>query len=353
MDRDQPDLKKLRRIRDAEKFMWSILPHAARTFSASIAMLPASQATASAVGYLYCRILDTYEDMHPDLERRIKILNSFSDRFKVDQHGNFSVIHSAPRFPIPNVCDARDLTHHLLVERCDLIDNVFRTLPVRDQKLIIKLVDSMATGMASSARMFADQGGSLQNDQQLFTYCDQVLGNPVRFSIALIQGHELSSEQLPLAEDLGVLVQLANVTRDIEKDLLESISYHPNLKPLIGHKILPLRAEGGDSEFQNGARKNVRETRTKILQLAFQRWNSYRKLIATISFKRYSLARASAVLMFQFTDRYYRSCSRRSGGAEWNGPKSIWLILLNCLPCLLSNRWTQWMLLRIERRLPQ
>ena len=41
VDRDEPDLDKLRETRAPERFLWAILPHAARTFSACIAMLPA------------------------------------------------------------------------------------------------------------------------------------------------------------------------------------------------------------------------------------------------------------------------------------------------------------------------
>ena len=38
IDRDRPDLERLRGVSEPDRFVWGILPHAARTFSACIAM---------------------------------------------------------------------------------------------------------------------------------------------------------------------------------------------------------------------------------------------------------------------------------------------------------------------------
>ena len=78
-DRDRPDLEALRAIRDPDKFLWAILPHAARTFASCITLLPPDKARAAAVGYLYCRSLDTYEDLAPEPE---KLLEIFGRRFE-------------------------------------------------------------------------------------------------------------------------------------------------------------------------------------------------------------------------------------------------------------------------------
>ena len=48
-DRDRPDLDRLAAIDDPMRFVWAILPHAARTFATSILMLPAAQARTAAV----------------------------------------------------------------------------------------------------------------------------------------------------------------------------------------------------------------------------------------------------------------------------------------------------------------
>src|ERR1051326_3602378 len=80
-DRESPDLFALARIEDPEQFVWEILPHAARTFSACIAMLPANAALPAAVAYLYCRMLDTYEDLVADRATREAQLTAFGARF--------------------------------------------------------------------------------------------------------------------------------------------------------------------------------------------------------------------------------------------------------------------------------
>src|ERR1044071_7813347 len=81
--RERPDLAALARIEDPEGFVWSILPHAARTFSACIALMPRRTALPSAVAYLYCRMLDTYEDVVPDHEAREQSLRAFSARLSI------------------------------------------------------------------------------------------------------------------------------------------------------------------------------------------------------------------------------------------------------------------------------
>ena len=62
-DRRHPPLSKLAKIEKPKKFLWSILPSIARSFSFCIAFLPNRLAPSLAVAYAYCRMLDTYEDV--------------------------------------------------------------------------------------------------------------------------------------------------------------------------------------------------------------------------------------------------------------------------------------------------
>lgn len=84
VDRSRPDLDSLAAERDPERFVQRMLPHAARSFAASIVMLPRRQAKAASVAYLYCRMLDTYEDLLPDPQARIRELGAFGERFATD-----------------------------------------------------------------------------------------------------------------------------------------------------------------------------------------------------------------------------------------------------------------------------
>ena len=320
LDRNRPDLDRLRALREPERFLWAILPHAARTFSACIALLPASEARAAAVGYLYCRILDTYEDLHPDPDGRSEALRSFAARL------DRMPLAPAPPIPDARTEDRRDLVHVLLVENCDRIDAVHAALHPRQRDAIRDLVSGMAEGMRRSSRAFERQGGVLESEQQLLEYCRDVLGRPLAFTLRLLAG-ELSPELHEAAMQSGEMIQLANVTRDIEKDLGRGVAYHPGLRPWVGRP--------GDADPER-----VRSVRAELLRLALARAPAYRRMVEGIELPRFSFARASAVLMLLFTDRYFRSCARRAGLRPWRGPEHILSLALLSLPAVASRRWT-------------
>ena len=79
-NRDAPDLEALSALAPAERFVWGILPHAARSFAPCILALPARLALPAALGYLYCRVLDTYEDLVQDRLRRFEALALLPER---------------------------------------------------------------------------------------------------------------------------------------------------------------------------------------------------------------------------------------------------------------------------------
>src|SRR5680860_821987 len=136
-NRDRPDLVSLGAEDDPERFVWRVLPHAARSFAACIVILPVEKARASAVAYLYSRILDTYEDLHPDVEQRGVLLDDFARRFE-------SGLLSTP-VPIPDTLarDDRDRLHLLLVDRCEMVDAVYRSLPVSYTHLTLPTIYSV------------------------------------------------------------------------------------------------------------------------------------------------------------------------------------------------------------------
>src|SRR3954467_8673473 len=109
-NRERPDLEALSRIDDPERFVWEILPHAARTFSAAIAMLPRRAALPAAGAYLYCRMLDTYGALVPDRHEREAQLVAFGARFRAD-----GTLAPAPVIRTAADRDLRDKSHLLLV----------------------------------------------------------------------------------------------------------------------------------------------------------------------------------------------------------------------------------------------
>jgi len=328
--RDRADLQNLRAERDPEGFVWTILPHAARTFSMCIAMLPARAAKAAAVGYLYCRVLDTYEDLHPDPVSRIQVLRAFAARFDGE------VPTPAPSIPEADGRDARDLGHLLLVERCELVDHVYLSLSSPQRAIIRDLVAAMAEGMCWSSECFRRQGFVLLDSRQLTRYCRNVLGLPVVFAMRLLAGGEPSPELVEDAMLVGEMIQLANITRDIEKDLTRGVAYHPRLKAFLRRPADEATAE-------------IREVREELLRRALHRVPAYGRLLHGMRLPRFSLGRASAVLMLLFTDRYFRTCARRVGLPAWKGPRSLLGLMLEAWPTAVSRRWTKRIVDRVER----
>ena len=341
-NRNRPDLTRLAAIDDPERFVWAILPHAARTFSACIALLPTRAALPAAVAYLYCRMLDTYEDLVPDREARETSLRAFAARLDVrDAHG------ALPRAPVITAStdgDERDRAHLLLVVRAALVDRVYASFDDATRAVVGDLVRDMSEGMVWSSATFAAQHGVLTDEAQLALYCRHVLGNPVAFTVRLVRlgrGHSttLAPAEHEDAMRVGEMIQLANVTRDIEKDLRRGIAYDAALRADLG--IAP----AGDP----AATERVRAARERLLRMALLRAPSYQRMIDAMRLPAVSVARASALLMLLFTERYFRGCARRVGLTPWDGPTWTPSLLARGFPASVSRGYTAREVSRVER----
>ncbi len=330
-NRDGPDLAHLRAIEDPEEFVWAILPHAARSFAASILTLPSGKARVAAVAYLYCRMLDTIEDLHPDAASRPDLLTEFGRRLTDDP--------PPPVTPIPDrwARDDRDRAHLLLVARCGLVDEVFGSLSPPDRDNICTLVSAMAKGMARSSRQFDRQGGVLTSDEQLLAYCDAVIGEPALFTFRMLVDvpvdEMIERDVMAVAE----MIQLANITRDIDRDLERGIAYDASLSPFLGGS-------------ENAQRKRVvRAARQHMVYLALSRAPAYGRLVEIAGFRPISEARGAAVMMLLFTDRYYRSAMAAIGSSPWEGPNLVWSLYLSAALAAVSPAWAQRVIARTER----
>ncbi|NNL69695.1 MAG: squalene/phytoene synthase family protein, partial [Acidimicrobiia bacterium] len=321
--RDNPDLERLRRTQDPEAFVWAILPYAARSFAPSIVMLPAHQALVAAVGYLYCRMLDSYEDLSAP-GAAAGSLKRFADR----------MTSMADPPPVPATGDPAEQSHVLLLERHELVDRVYTTLPSADQARIAALVRAMADGMVWSAERLEQQGGVLVDAEQVSRYCHGVIGEPVLFTLLLIGERDLTETQRQDALASSELIQLANITRDVERDLARGVAYHPSLLPHLG---------------LGGAEDVVRLARRSLMAQALPNVTSFARLARQLPTGRISTARAAALIMLLYTDRHYRWCARRVGLAGWSGPRRTASIVAASLPAVLSKRWMNRTIRRVER----
>jgi phytoene/squalene synthetase len=332
VDRRRPDLAALSRQPDPDRFVWEVLPHAARSFAASIVVLPEEQARAAAVAYLYCRMLDTYEDLIEDPETCVTELRRFAERLD-------SPTPSRPAtLPTSAARDERDLVYLLLIERCHLVDAVFARFPAKVQESVQELVRSMAEGMAWSTAAFARQGGVLTDESQLALYCRNVIGYPALFTLDQISRGTVPA---PAREDallVSEMIQLANVTRDIERDLQRGVSYHPALKPYLG-----------STGYESGTQAVVRQVRQEYLEMALGRAPAYRRLFEGLGLGGTAPVRIAAVLMLLFTDLHYRGCAAKTGNPPWRGPNGRLQVVASSLPAMLSPSWAAHTVRRVER----
>jgi phytoene/squalene synthetase len=332
VDRRRPDLAALAAEQRPERFVWRALPHAARSFAASIVVLPREQARAAAVAYLYCRMLDTYEDLLSEPAARADGLRRFAARFDADPMPAPEPINSAL------ARGDRDRVHLLLIERCALVDAVFATLEPGIRARIGRLVAEMAAGMVWASEAFARQGGVLAGEDQLGRYCRSVIGHPAVFVIELISGQDCPAPARADAFEASEMIQLANVTRDIEADLTRGVAYHPALAPYLGAAPTGPEAEA-----------TVRAVREDFMRLALGRAGAYRRLFERLGLGGTASLRTAAVLMLLFTDLHYRGCARRTGHRPWPGPGGRLAVLAGTLPALLSPRWASRTVSRVER----
>jgi phytoene/squalene synthetase len=329
-NRDAPNLERLRSIEDPERFLWAILPHAARTFAVSLILLPAHQARSAAVAYLYCRMLDSYEDLHPDHVAKREVLAAIAAR------PSGPPLAAAPPLPEAMARDRRDRAHLLLVKRRSLIDRVFLTLPSSDQENVAELVSSMAAGMLWAADAFEAQGGVLETEEQLSRYCHHVIGEPVLFALRLVSPGGVTEARRRDAMAVSEMIQLANITRDIERDAERGIAYHPALRPLLS------------GAWDGASWEAVRSVREELLVRALGRASAYRRLVQGAGFERFSGARAAAVSMLLFTDRYYRSCAAKVGRHPWRGLNRTSALTLASALAAVSPRFSTAVVARVE-----
>ena len=327
-NRDRPELAARHAINDPEEFVWAVLPHAARSFATSILVLPREEAWAAAIAYLQCRILDTYEDLYPDGTRRPQVLRSIGKRWLSRSAGPLEAIP-----PSVAVTD-RDRVHLLLVERVALIDAAYATLDAAARASIDELVANMAEGMAWASETFAHQGGVLESRQQRARYCHYVIGEPALYAIRSLLHLPATDRRRSDALEVSEMIQLANITRDIERDLARGIAYHPALRGDLGV------AEPAPPTTT----ARVRAVRETLLREALTGVAAYARLVNDLP-PGISQARGAAILMLAFTDRYYSGCATRAELDGWSRPPRI-AIYVNAILGTLSARWAQ----RVVRR---
>ena len=323
-NRRKPPLTKLSEIKDPERFLWQILPHAARTFSFVIVFLPPRMRRALAIAYLYCRMLDTYEDLLPTLPQKESALKNFIGRFE-----NPGDLKSAPALDPALTADPQESTHVLLVNRAAHVDHHFDLLAPSQQAAICRLVRRMGEGMIWASRIFDKQDGVLQTPGQLSRYCWHVLGTPILFADEvqrLDQGlsPQIGEARLRQCAVVGEVIQLANITRDLDKDVRRGIFYHPQLS-------------GAES---SGRAQCIREVRAQLVLRALRGFRQFPPFFNAIPAAPVSRARGAAMLLIITTYSYYWRAAQKAGLPAFDKQQRITRLsgALIWLKCVLSRR---------------
>ena len=129
-----------------------------------------------------------------------------------------------------------------------------------------------------------------------------MLGTPILFAEEvqrLYQGlsSEISDARLRSCAVIGEVIQLANITRDLEKDYQRGIFYHPDLPGLDG-----VRREQG-----------IREVRSQLVLRALRQVPEFRIFMDALIAPPISLARGAGMLLIITTYAYYWRAAQKAG----------------------------------------
>jgi farnesyl-diphosphate farnesyltransferase len=200
------------------------LDRTSRTFALTLRLLGEPLRTYTSAAYLLCRIVDTVEDCETlPTEAKCRYLLEFSSRLVSDPLAG--PLSGPNLFTDPQSWEER-LTRH----ESDIL-TLIHTFPSQVRATIFRYAGEMAEGMAMFLEQ-QDQQGRLQfeSDEQLDQYCYYVAGTVGLMLNDLFAdvSERDKSEAKNAAVELGIGLQLTNIVKDIQKDLLRNVRYCPS-----------------------------------------------------------------------------------------------------------------------------
>ena len=228
----------LESIRDNHDFIYAMLPYVARAFSLSIVVLPEKLCVPAALGYCYCRILDTFEDMLPDPTMRSDALRAVPRLLRKIIKGDNYVADAQ----MLSRCEQqlvqtkrKDAAYCLLVREIYRINQVFGQQDFAVKHLVYRLVKKMSRGMVKNTADYKEKTEKI-TDKKIEDYCKSVIGYPLMFIYQLLQWDKGNQDFMHVNHRKDIIkfsqfIQLANITRDVEEDLLNNVVYHDLLLP--------------------------------------------------------------------------------------------------------------------------
>jgi phytoene/squalene synthetase len=311
-DRHNFNIEKLEGVKGNEEFIYAILPYVARSFSLSIVVLPDKLSIPAALGYCYCRILDTFEDMLIDpmmRETALRLLPRIIKKLIKNQDCSADVkqIFNYEKYLVKT--KKKDETYCLLVREINRINQVLCQQDHAVKDLIYRLVKKMSKGMIKNTGDYKEKKENI-TDKKIHKYCKSVLGYPLIFMCQLLQWSKGVQDYLHITYkkdiiDFSQFIQLANIARDVEEDLLNNIVYH-NL--LVPYKNKEERKNLEDPILK----RHIRQARKELIIKAI---SSITKIDFTELVKIYLMdsygIRLSILLFLSFSEIFYKNLSHK------------------------------------------
>ncbi len=184
------------------------------------------------------------------------------------------------------------------------MDQLTLALPERARALLLALVEEMALGMlrCDATRSVA---GAFPDDRALVDYCDVVIGSPLRFCMELFLGGRRDATRRTLEArvhiaEASAFLQLANISRDLEKDFARGVVHVPELEPFLLHRKA------------HGLTEAVRAARARLSRLALGFTPGFDAAVAAVAPGTFSPAALAARVMRRTTLRHHQRMLRRA-----------------------------------------
>lgn len=195
-------------------YCYATLNKVSRSFAVVIEELPDQLKDAVCIFYLILRGLDSVEDdMNYPNKDKIILLRHFHENLLIDQ------------WSIENVGDKED--YRILLKYFGKVINVFKSLDLKYQRIIIDITQRMGNGMSE----FVDRTDSIETIENYNLYCHYVAGL-VGYGLSdLFSSSGLEHSQLDhhrdLSNSMGLFLQKTNIIRDYLEDLQSGRSWWP------------------------------------------------------------------------------------------------------------------------------
>ena len=214
---------------DTKKYTRMILQTVSRTYALTIRSLGQPFREPVLVGYLLCRIADTYEDSATlPYQSKVKALSLFLELLKEDNHEKLNELKA---LLIPFSFDDDEEFLALFPE---LTIAEYRKFDNDVQEIMYKTVSEMVEGMKKTVIKQHEQGTvGTETEEELEEYCYYVAGTVGNMLTALFFHYspwinkKLYEEMAQYNEAFGQALQLTNIIKDAMGDLKRGVSFIP------------------------------------------------------------------------------------------------------------------------------